>query len=185
MGYINSYFKLLEDFEDDINVSDQKYSSANTSINSSKLPVIFSLIDFKPNTVNLDYGGGKFDNATEFLAQKDVKNLIFDPYNRSSAHNQEMLKEIRDNGGADTATLSNVLNVIQEKEIRKEVLENIKKLLKPSGTLYITVYEGKGNSEESETKAGYQLNRKTADYIDESAEVFPTVSRKGKLIIAR
>ena len=117
MGYVSNYFKLLEDFEDDISISDQKYSSANTSINSSKLPTIFSLVDFKPNTINLDYGGGKFDNAVEFLAQKDVKNLIFDPYNRSSAHNQEVLKEIRDNGGADTATLSNVLNVIQEKEI--------------------------------------------------------------------
>lgn len=170
---------------EDIKQSTQEYTSANTSINASKLPVIFNLVDFKPNTINLDYGGGRFDNATIYLKSKKVKNLIYDPYNRSKEHNDKVLDIIYRNNGADTATLSNVLNVIKERDIRIEVLENIKELLKPNGTLYITVYEGTGLGDEKSTRAGYQLNRKTRDYIEEINEVFNNVTLKGKLIIAK
>lgn len=171
---------------DDIRHSSQKYSSAGTSINSAKLPAVFKMVKFKPNTINLDYGGGKFDNAVEFLAKQGVTSLVYDPFNRTTEHNSKVLNMIRKAGGADTATLSNVLNVIAEEEIRIEVLENIKKLLKPSGILYITVYEGKGNNEGGESQKGqsFQLNRKTADYLEEIQRVFPNASRKGKLIVA-
>lgn len=174
---------INEDFGD-ITTSQQKYTSANTSINSSKLPAVFNMVKFEPNTINLDYGGGKFDNVADFLSASDVENLVYDPYNRSSEHNNAVLDKIKENGGADSVTLSNVLNVIEEESIRKEVLSNIKNLLKPGSKLYITVYEGTGDGNARETKAGYQLNRKTADYLDEVAAVFPNVSRKGKLIIA-
>jgi SAM-dependent methyltransferase len=163
----------------------QKISSAKTSINSGKLPAIFRLVKFDPNTVNLDYGGGKYDNATEYLKDMNVTNLIYDPYNRTAEHNKATIKTIRDNGGADTATLSNVLNVIAEDDVRLAVLKNIKKLLKPSGSLYVTVYEGDGTGEGKETSAGYQLNRKTKDYLSEIQQVFPGARAKGKLIISR
>lgn len=176
---------LVEQDNSLIKHSSQEYTSANTSINSSKLPAIFKLVRFKPNSINLDYGGGKFDNATEFLKEQGVTNLIYDPFNRSSEHNNNVLQILADNNGADTATLSNVLNVIKEESVRLEVLENIKKLLKPDGTLYVTVYEGTGLSNASPTKSGYQLNRKTKDYIDEVKTVFTNVTIKGKLIIAR
>ena len=43
-------FRLLEAFEDDDFVSDeQEFSSAATSINSSKLPAVFKMVKFKPN----------------------------------------------------------------------------------------------------------------------------------------
>ena len=174
-------FKIVEE----IRQTKQEFTSANTSINASKLPAIFRLVNFKPDTINLDYGGGKFDNATEYLKEKDVENLIYDPYNRTREHNTKVLNIIRENGGADTCTLSNVLNVVKEREIRIEILENIKELLKDDGTLYITVYEGTGLADEKETKAGYQLNRKTRDYLEEIEEVFGNVTQKGKLIIAR
>ena len=177
---------LSEDLEDEeLETAEQKISSANTSINSSKLPAIFNLVDFKSGSLNLDFGGGKFDNATEFLAQQDVESLVYDPYNRTAEHNKEVLKKVRENGGADTITLSNVLNVIAEPDSRLAVLRNCKKLLKSGGTLYITVYEGTGKGDSKETKAGYQLNKKTADYIEEISSVFSDVSRKGKLIIAK
>lgn len=165
--------------------SKQEYTSANTSINSIKLPAIFKLVKFQPNTINLDYGGGKFDNATEYLKGQNVENLIYDPYNRTREHNDKILETIRQNNGADTCTLSNVLNVVKEKEIRQEILENIKELLKDDGSLYITVYEGTGNADERVTKAGYQLNRKTKDYIEEIEDVFGNVTQKGKLIIVK
>ena len=135
--------------------------------------------------MNLDYGGGKFDNATEYLAEMNVTNLVYDPFNRSADHNKMVLSEIRSNGGADTATCSNVLNVIKEPEARINVLKNIAKLIKSSGTVYITVYEGSGSNEGAPTKSGYQLNRKTADYLEEIESVFSDVKRRGKLIVCK
>lgn len=173
-----------EQEEDDIKELEQEFSSKDTSINSSKLPAVFKLVHFNPGTTNLDYGGGKFDNVAEYLAQEDVTNLVYDPYNRSQEHNREVIATIRKNGGADTVTCSNVLNVIKEEEVRLNVLNNIKKLVKPNGTVYITVYEGSGANQGAATKAGYQLNRKTADYLEEIQQVFPDATRKGKLIVA-
>lgn len=173
-----------DQYLDDIQEINQEFTSENTSINSTKLPAIFKMMSFEPDTINLDMGGGKFDNATEYLSEYDVTNLIYDPYNRSKAHNSKVIKTLKSAGGADTATCSNVLNVIKEPEARIGVLENMSKLVKPGGDIYITVYEGRGDSNEGRTKSGYQLNRKTADYLDEIQEVFPDAKRKGKLIIA-
>lgn len=171
-------------YEDDIQEIGQEFTSENTSINSGRLPAVFNMVSFEPGTVNLDYGGGKFDNVAEYLTQYDVVNLVYDPYNRTAEHNKEVIRLIREHGGADTATCSNVLNVIKEPEVRLNVLKNIKKLVKSGGTVYITVYEGKGNASEGPTKSGYQLNRKTADYMEEVQQVFPDATRKGKLIVA-
>lgn len=175
--------KASDDFFDEIQEIGQEFTSENTSINAKRLPAIFNMVNFEAGTVNLDYGGGKFDNVAEYLTQYDVVNLVYDPYNRSSEHNSEVIGLIRKHGGADTATLSNVLNVIKEPEVRINVLKNINKLLKSNGTLYITVYEGTGKGDEGPTKSGYQLNKKTADYLEEIQQVFPDAKRKGKLII--
>lgn len=172
-----------DDVYKDIKEIGQEFTSENTSINSKKLPAIFNMVTFNPGTVNLDYGGGRFNNAVEYLKQYDVINLVYDPFNRSAEHNQEVIRIIREHGGADTATCSNVLNVIKEPEVRLNVLKNISKLVKSGGTVYITVYEGKGNNAEGPTKSGYQLNRKTADYLGEIQQVFPDAKRKGKLIV--
>lgn len=172
------------DAYDEIKEIGQEFTSENTSINSGRLPAVFNMVNFEPGTVNLDYGGGKFDNVAEYLTQYDVINLVYDPYNRTAEHNKEVIGLIREHGGADTATCSNVLNVIKEPEVRLNVLQNIKKLVRPGGTVYITVYEGKGNAAEGPTKSGYQLNRKTADYMEEVQQIFPDARRKGKLIIA-
>lgn len=174
----------VDEFED-LSQVPQQYTSKDTSINTSKVPAVFKMVSWIPGTINLDYGGGKADTATEYLAEKEVTNLIYDPYNRSSEHNRSVIQTIRSNGGADTATCSNVLNVIKEEEARLNVLKNIRKLLKSSGTAYITVYEGKGTGEAKQSQDdAYQLHRKTADYLDEIHKVFPDATRKGKLIIA-
>ena len=172
------------EYEDDIQEISQEFTSENTSINSSKLPAIFKMVTFQPGTINIDYGGGRFDNVADYLTQFDVINLVYDPYNRTPEHNKEVIRTVRKAGGADTATCSNVLNVIKEPEVRQNVLQNIKKLVKPNGTVYITVYEGSGKNNEGPTKSGYQLNRKTEGYLDEIKQVFPDAVRKGKLIVA-
>lgn len=173
---------------DSINLElpEQEYKSEKTSINAKKLPAIFKLVTFNDGTVNLDFGGGRFDNVQEYFDEsgKDIRNLVLDPYNRSSEHNQSVIRDIKEHGGADTATCSNVLNVIKEPEARLAALRNIKKLVKPGGDVYITVYEGSKTGDAGPTKSGFQLNRSTADYLDEVREVFPDAERKGKLIVA-
>lgn len=182
----DEYMPIREALEDDPEDAEQEISSADTSINSSKLPALFKMVKFDKGSINLDFGGGKFDNVAEYLKNEyGATNLVYDKYNRSSEHNREVLNQVRKNGGADTVTCSNVLNVIKEPEARLAVIKNCKNYLKPGGTAYFTVYEGKGNGNEGSTKAGYQLNRKTADYLDEIKSVFSNVIRKGKLIIAK
>lgn len=174
----------FEDYEDDIEQISQEFTSENTSINSTKLPAIFKMVSFEPGTINIDVGGGRFDNVADYLVQYDVVNLVYDPYNRTDEHNKEVIRTVKAAGGADTGTCSNVLNVIKEPEARLGVLRNLRRLVKPGGKVYITVYEGKGDGAEGPTKSGYQLNRKTADYLDEIQSVFPDAKRKGKLITA-
>ena len=163
---------------------EQEYDSANTSINSKKLPAIYNMVSFHPNQIVLDFGGGKFDNAVEYLASQNVTLLVYDPYNRSNEHNNQVLRTLKTNGGADVTLCSNVLNVIKELDARLAVLNNIQKLTKPGGDIYITVYEGSGKRNEGPTKSGYQLNRKTADYLEEIQSVFPDATRRGKLVHA-
>lgn len=183
-GYVN----LREAFEDtdefELKQAQQEFSSAATSINSTKLPAIYNMVNFRPGDVVVDFGGGKFDNAVNYLKDKDVTLLVYDPYNRSAEHNKEVLRILKEHGGADAAVNSNVLNVIKEPEAREAVLKNIKKITKSGAPIYITVYEGRGDGAEGPTKSGYQLNRRTADYLDEIREVFPDANRKGKLIVA-
>ena len=179
-SFRNNNLKLV------INEVEQKYNSAITSINSSKLPALFSKVKFEPDTINLDYGGGKFDNVADYLSSKyNCTNLVYDKYNRDSSHNSEVLKQVRENGGADTVTCSNVLNVIAEPEVRQEVIKDLKRYLKPGGTCYITVYEGNasGTGKANDKRQSYQTNMKLDDYIPEVKKVFSNVTKsKGMLI---
>lgn len=174
----------LDEAVSDLSHPEQEFDSAATSINSSKLPAIYNMVNFKEGDVVIDFGGGKFDNAVEYIKDKGATLLVYDPYNRSAEHNEQVLSTLEENGGADAAVNSNVLNVIKEPEARQAVLQNIKKLLKPGAPVYITVYEGRGDGVEGPTKSGYQLNRKTEGYLEEVQDVFPNAKRKGKLIIA-
>ena len=185
--YIRSRMpKIHEALEDDPEVADQEISSAETSINSSKIPTLFHLVDFKDGSLNLDYGGGKFDNVADYLeSEYGATNLVYDPYNRSSEHNKAVLDQVRKNGGADTVTCSNVLNVIKEPSARLAVIRNCKNYLKNGGTAYFTVYVGDSSGVGKITSKGYQLNQKTPWYVDEISQVFSNVSRKGQLIIAK
>lgn len=88
----------------------QKYTSANTSINATKLPTTFKKFSFVTGTRNFDLGGGRFDNATEYLNRLGVENVIYDPFNRSRKHNENAIK--KSYRAFDTCTINNVLNVV-------------------------------------------------------------------------
>lgn len=168
----------------DLDLPEQEFDSANTSINSNKLPAVYRMIQIPEGTVGVDFGGGKFDNSIEYVKDIGATLVVYDPYNRSAQHNREVIKMLKENGGADWAVNSNVLNVIKEPDARKAVLENISKITKSGAPIYITVYEGRGDGKEGQTKSGYQLNKKTEDYLEDIQEVFPDAKRRGKLITA-
>ena len=160
----------------------QAISSAKTSI--KQIPALFKDKNVHFVETNVDIGGGRFDLATEFLAQRGVKNYLFDPYNRPEDVNMSTLSFLQSGNRADTATCANVLNVIAEHAARANVILEAAKAIKRDGTAYFMVYEGDGSGVGRETSSGWQNNRKTADYVSEIAQYFGNVARKGKLIIA-
>jgi len=162
----------------------QEITSAGTSINASQLPRVFSAVEWRAGTVNADIGGGRFDNATAYLAQRGVRNVIFDPYNRSAAHNAAAAAKIC-GGRADTATVANVLNVIREPSARAFVLAQAFDAVRPGGTAFMLIYEGNRSGQGTQTSKGWQENRKADSYLPEIARVFPHVERRGSLIISR
>lgn len=168
--------------EDDDQPVEQAISSAKTSLR--QVPALFKDKNVQFGDVNIDIGGGKYDLATEFLAERGTQNLVFDPYNRGEVTNRATLDFLRDGSRADTATNANVLNVIAEAPARANVILEMAKAIKPDGKAYFMVYEGDGSGVGRETSAGWQNNRKTADYMDEIKRYFDSVERRGKLIIA-
>lgn len=168
---------------------EQKYKSAGTSINVSKLPATFGKLDrldvVKKGMVIADLGGGKFDNAIEWAAKKDAKLYVIDKFNRSADYNAKNIKEVKKTG-ADIVTVNNVLNVIFEKDTREEVLKEAYSYLKKGGTLYILIYEGDGSGEGKETQKGHswQNNKKTAEYVPEVKKIFPSASVQSGMIVA-
>lgn len=141
-----------------------------------------------PGSINADIGGGKYDDATNALASVGVENLVIDPGNRSPAHNRAMLDRVED-GRADSATIANVLNVIPDAQVRRQVLETARNVVRPGGTVYVDCYEGDGHGVGKETSKGWQENRKLASYLTEISDVFPIVGYakigKGRFIVAK
>ncbi len=165
---------------------EQKFSSANTSINSKRLPKAFTVIKWERGTTNLDLGGGKFDNATEYLKSINISNLIIDPYNRSKDWNEHLLNYISKVGGTDTATVLNVLNVIRERECRINLIQQAYSLIKENGTCYFQIYEGNGSGIGRETMPNcWQNNFKTNFYIQEIETCFEIEKIKGNIIVAK
>lgn len=165
------------------NAIQQKFSSGATSL--SQVAAGFKKIKFQPGTVNLDLGGGKFDEGTKYLAAQGVTNLVYDPVNRSAESNTKIFETVK-NGGVDTVTCNNVLNVIGEAPARSNVILQAAKALKPGGVAYFTVYEGNGSGVGKQSqKDSWQNNRKTESYVSEIEEHFGSVIRRGKIIEAR
>jgi len=136
---------------------------------------------------NIDIGGGKFDDATEFLSNVGVNSRVIDPYSRTHDHNRQVFDELT-RVPPDSATIANVLNVISDPRIRRQVLEDARDLTMPDSPILIGIYEGNGKGVAGPAKKGkkttWQNNMKTESYMNEVREVFPNAVRKGKAIIA-
>lgn len=160
----------------------QTFTSRQTSINSAKAPAIYGMkkaIEIMKDKYVIDIGGGRYDTAVEVAKKYNADVSIYDPFNRSVEHNRMVL-----GGVYDVAVISNVLNVIDNKDARADVLRCAASLAE---TLLITVYEGDRSGKGKQTGVdSWQENRCTFDYVDEIRNVLGLydVIRCGKLIIA-
>ena len=149
----------------------QTITSAKTSVRM--VPALFkqgNVSNIGPR--NVDFGGGKYEDGTEYLKARGVTNYVWDPYNRSQEHNAKVLFDLfRD--APDTATLANVLNVIEKREDRIAVLTSLKHIVKKGGYIFISCYRGKIGKAPGKTSKGWQENRPLSSYYrDEIQEVF-------------
>ena len=184
----------------------QQFGSSATSINKTKTASGFpffggTAVDkktgkpkwagepvWKKGMTNVDIGGGKYDNADEYLHTFGARNIVFDPFSRDAEHNGKMFDEIEANGGADTVTCFNCLNVIKEPEARDNVILQCSQVLKPGGKAYFQVYSGNkqlaaGGARQMGNDQ-WQEFRDITTYIPEIRKHFGTVIRKGSYIIA-
>jgi len=150
----------------------QKITSANTSINSLKLPKIFNQINWdkltedyiKKNGITitadkspiiLDYGAGKYTaHIRKVCADHGWGYVAYDPYNGSDKDWDKKTPSL--------IVCSNVLNVIQDDDILNDIHEWIYNRKIP---YLITVYEGDKSGNGKETKKDcYQRNDKIINY---------------------
>lgn len=137
-----------------------RYKSELTSI--KHIPALLKHVNWKPHTVNLDWGGGKYVLGSMYLWKKGVANLIYDPYNSPI---KDIVLSATD---YDTVTLSNVLNVIASEKSRIKCVSDAFHHLKTHGKMYISVWQGNGDSKPTVSKQNsWQANRPLESYLKE------------------
>ena len=159
----------------------QEFTSANTSINSTKAPAVYGnkvAQNIFRNKRVIDMGGGKYDTGIKAGEKVGAVVKIYDPYNRSETHNKAVL-----NGSYDVAIISNVLNVIKESDARAELL---KLASQKANTILVTVYAGNGSGIGKQSKVDcWQENRKLDSYMAEIKQATGyKVEKRGSVLVA-
>lgn len=143
----------------------QKHTSQNTSINSAKLPAIYTKMAAKmENKIFVDYGCGKYtDHLEKFADAHDGYVLFYDPYNQPCTVNDKTKAIAKRH--ADFAICSNVLNVIDDDGAVYECIRRAVALGR--GEAWFTVYEGDrtGIGRETQNGQSWQRNLKLSAYV--------------------
>lgn len=148
----------------------QKFTSKGTSINSANLPKIFRNIDYNSSYI-LDYGCGKYiDHIRSEVEKNGSKYLPYDPFNqdeKTNSHSLHIVQKLCDEGKPVDVVCSNVLNVIDDDAVVKEIINYIENIVNSSGgKAYFVVYEGDKIGIGRQTgKDQYQRNSKLCDYL--------------------
>lgn len=133
----------------------------------------------------VDYGAGRYDAGKVFLTDRhNIPVFCYDPYNRPVKENK-ITAEIMKTGICPIVICANVLNVVNDTNAIRDILSNIRHAIRDvNGVALFTVYEGNKSGIGAVTKAGYQRNARTSEYIPILREYFHSVEKKGKILIA-
>lgn len=134
----------------------QTYTSANTSINSTKLPAVYSKVTFAPDMAVLDYGCGRYtDHLKTFCEGFGATWSGFDPFNYPTNIDGKTF---------DLVLCSNVLNVIDSDRAVYHVARSLAE--KTRTACVVTVYEGDRSGNGRPTKDDcYQRNERLNAYV--------------------
>ena len=133
-----------------------------------QVPAIFKAIKWRAeDLINLDIGGGRFEDGTKWLQDRGITNLVFDPHCKSYEQNKAIVSILMDKK-VDTVTIANVLNVIPDPVERHGIIQMGFTALKEGGRMYISIYEKDRTGVGRMTSAGtFQANRILNSYYGE------------------
>lgn len=157
-------------------MSNQKFTSACTSINSSKLPAIYGKSCINWRTDILDYGCGRYtDHLEKAVSDRGGKWCGYDVYNYAKTENL--------NRKYDVVICSNVLNVIAEDSVVENVIADIMNHVTECGKAYFTVYVGNSTGIGKQTgNDSYQRNAKLIDYM-QFFKRYNAIRKNGMIIV--
>lgn len=161
-------------------MANQNYTSAETSINSKRLPAVYNKKNiFKNGDSVLDYGCGKYtDHIKERMNEIGCVWSGYDKYNQSDNVNTETKEKMKD--GFDVGICSNVLNVIDSLDVIEDIIREIKDCCK---TAVFFIYEGNKSGEGKKTKKNcWQRNERTNKYVELMSSMGYEPVRKGNMI---
>ena len=157
--------------------------SATTSVNKTKLPILFSLAGKRgfigKGTSVFDYGCGRYpDHVEDFVSRLGGFYDRWDP--NWFPEDGDFTRRY------DVVCLSNVLNVIPSRGKRLRAVARAWDLVKPGGRLLVTVYEADKSGASGPSKPGcWQERRKLESYVaNELAEIPGSVQCNGKLFVS-
>ena len=148
----------------------QRFTSAATSINSRKLPAVYSKVSFSAPAV-LDIGCGKYtEHIKDRLSENGIDYIPYDPYNQPDAVNKQAYIDAEHYikiGHPLAVVCSNVLNVIDSDDVVKTLARAIQWwVTRSQGTGYVTVYEGDRTGNGRQTgKDSFQRNEPLRAYL--------------------
>ena len=124
----------------------QKYTSRHTSVNSNKLPAIYTRFKVGRSSIVFDYGCGKFIDHIKQSLPAGVTYLPYDPFNQPQEVNcrsiERLAKACYEREPVDIVC-SNVLNVIDDDRAVNDIalfFNTIHSLV--GGSVFVAVYEG-------------------------------------------
>ena len=141
----------------------QKYTSKNTSVNTTRVPAVYNKVcwDKLPKDVKvLDWGCGKDTLLTsKMLGKHGLVHVGYDPNWKSEVENVAAVSLL---GIADAFVCSNVLNVIDDDDIVRDICSKAAQ----HKYFFITVYEGDKSGVGKRSKEDcYQRNEKVKSYM--------------------
>ena len=167
-----------------LNKTQQKISSANTSINVINTIYKHIVGKYPLGTSILDIGCGRYESNREYANDNGFAWFGIDPYNRTKEYNEASLKTLYNWCKApNIIMLNNVLNVIAELDVVEDVLYQVYNHAESNTDIYITIYEGDKSGIGKVTTKEYQRNEKLIKYIEYVNKLFSIEEKIGSNIL--